>query len=123
MAFFSIAALALIALIALHVTVGHNEVARPLLNSSAFKTDVIYALYLCWHLLTLLMIASVGAYVLAAGFPAHKEFALAATIMLCLFALWSLSVTIWKRQRHRDLPQWIAFAAVAMLGLAGHLTS
>ncbi|WP_265501771.1 hypothetical protein [Paracoccus beibuensis] len=118
-----IAAAGLLVLILIHLTVGEKEVVRPLLASREFKDDTKYVLFLCWHLVTLVMAGAAAGYVAAAMSNEWRDFALAGTILIALLALWSFTVVIWKRQRHRDMPQWIAFAAVALLGLAGHVTT
>lgn len=118
-----LAALVLLALIVVHLTIGERDVARPLLNSGAFAPDVIVVLFLCWHVVTLVMVSAMAAYVAAAVSPQYEDFALSATMVIGLLALWSFAVVVWKRQRHRVMPQWIAFGVVAILGLAGQLTS
>ncbi len=117
------ASAALMYLIFVHLTVGETEVVKPLLTSRAFKEDVICILFLCWHLVTLVMALAAAGYVAAAISDALREYALAGTILIAMLALWCFVVVVWKRQRHRDMPQWIAFAAVALLGLGGHLTT
>ncbi len=114
------ASAALMYLIFVHLTEGEKEVVKPLLTSNAFKEDVICILFLCWHLVTLVMALAAAGYLAAAVSDALRDYALAGTILL---ALWCFVVVVWKRQRHRDMPQWIAFAAVALLGLGGHLTT
>lgn len=118
-----LASLCLLILIAMHLTAGEKEVVRPLLRSDAFPPDVICVLFLCWHVVTLVMALAAVAFAAAAISPASVDFAVAATIVMGLMALLSLAVVIRWRQRHRDMPQWIAFAIVAALGLLGHLIS
>lgn len=118
-----VAAACLAAMIAAHLTIGEKEVARPLLASRELKDDVVCVLFLCWHLVTLVMIATAAGYLAAAISSEWKDFALAGTIVVGMLAVWSFIVVIWKRQRHRAMPQWIAFGAVALLGIWGHLAS
>ena len=49
------------------------------------------------------------------------ETALAAmwTAIAAAFALWSVALIVWKRQKALDLPQWTLFAVIASLGAAG----
>lgn len=119
---FALAALCLLILIAVHLTVGEKEVVRPLLRSDAFPADVKYTLFLCWHVVTLVMVLAALAYVAAAVSRDHAAYALAATITMGLLSFWCLVVTIWKKQRQRDMPQWIVFALVAILGAWGQLS-
>lgn len=119
---YGLAAVVLTALTMMHLTMGQKEVVRPLLSTTALTPDTIAILLVCWHLVTIVMVAAAGAYVAAALSPAFVGAALAATGLISLLAVWSLIVLVWRKQRHRDMPQWIAFALVALLGLAGHLT-
>lgn len=119
---FGLAAVILLGLTGVHLTLGQKEVVRPLLGADALSPDTIAVLLLCWHLVTLVMLLAAGAYIAAAVSPVWLDFALAATAVIGVLALWSLIVVIWTRQRHRDMPQWIAFALVALLGFVGHLT-
>lgn len=119
---FALAALLLLALTALHLTLGQKDVVRPLLGTDALIPDTIAVLFLCFHLVTLVMVLAAGAYVAAALSRAWLDVALAATALIGGLAAWSLVVVVWRKQRHRDLPQWIAFSLVALLGVAGHLT-
>lgn len=118
---FTLAAVGLLILTAVHLTIGQKEVARPLLLTDALPADVKYILFLCWHTVTLVMVLAAIAYIAAAFSPDHAAYALAATITMGLLSLWCLVVTIWNKQRQRDMPQWIAFALVALLGAWGHL--
>lgn len=117
---YSIASIGLLPMIVAHLTAGEREVVRPLLASRELENEVICVLFLCWHLVTLVMLLVAAAYVGAAISSDWREFALAGTILMATVAAWSLIVVVWKRQRHRDMPQWIAFGVIALLGLAGH---
>lgn len=116
------AALVLIALIAFHLTAGEKEVARPLLRLNVLPRDVIHILYLCWHVVTLVMVLATTAFATAAFDPTYVDFATAATIVMACMAALSLTVVVWKHQSHRAMPQWIAFTGVALLGALGHVT-
>lgn len=118
----ALAALCLLFLTAVHLTAGEKEVARPLLQSQTLPGEVIGVLYLCWHVVTLVMVLAAAAFAAAAIRPALADFAISATIVMAMIALLSLIVVIWTGQRHRDMPQWIAFAVVAGLGVLGWLT-
>ncbi|MBQ0751452.1 MAG: hypothetical protein KBT70_14755 [Roseovarius sp.] len=123
MVFYWIAALGLLFLSYIHLTAGQRKIVNPLLASRELKEDVVCVLFLCWHLVTLVMLGAAAAYIGAVISDAWREYALAGTVMISLLALWSFAVVIWKRQLHRDMPQWIAFAVVAIFGFAGHLTT
>lgn len=106
-----------LALIVWHLVLGGPEVVRPLLASRDFRPDVVHTLYLCWHLVTIVLGASVVAYVGAAFDPAFRPYALAATVVIGATAVWSFVLVVWKRQKHREMPQWIAFLVLTLSGI------
>lgn len=103
-------------LIVVHFRSGGPEVVRPLLGSKELASDVRFTLYLCWHVVTLLLAAFVVAYAGAALDPAFRPYALAATVMAGAITIWSLTVVVWKRQSHGRMPQWIAFLVLTLSG-------
>lgn len=115
--------MSLLFLIFLHLTMGYREVVKPLMTSRDLTTDVICMLFLCWHLVTLVVAGAAASFMRAALSTTWRELALAGTIMIALLAIWSFVVVVRMRQRHRDMTQWIAFAVVALFGLAGHITT
>lgn len=118
-----LATLCLLVLTAFHLTAGEKEVARPLRRSHAFPADIVAVLLLCWHVVTLAMLLAALAFAAAAIDPDRADYAVAANIGMGMLALLCLAVVILRRQRHRDMPQWIAFALVAGLGVLGQMTA
>lgn len=106
-----------LALIVLHFVQGGPEVVRPLLASRELPSDVVHVLYLCWHLVTIVLGASVVAYVGAAFDPAFRPYAVAATVVAGATAAWSFVLVMWKRQKHREMPQWIALLVLTLSGV------
>ena len=41
------------------------------------------------------------------------------TVISSVFALWSILLIAWKRQKAIEMPQWILFAAITGLALPG----
>lgn len=113
------AALSLV-LVVYHVAAGGRDIARPLLSSAAFPPDVVHVLYLCWHVVTIVLALSFIAYAAAAYDPAYGPFALAATVLNGTIAVWSLAVVVWRKQSHREMPQWVAFLALALSGVVAN---
>ncbi|GGA57386.1 hypothetical protein [Pelagibacterium lentulum] len=95
--------------VVLHYLSGGPEVVRPLLKSRELPSEVVYVLYLCWHVVTMIMAAFVVAYAGAAFEPSFRAYAVAATVFAGAMTVWSLIVVIWKRQSHQKMPQWVAF--------------
>lgn len=105
------------ALLGFHIIVGRREIAQHLLASQEFPPDVKYALYICWHVVSILAGAFALSYVAAAIDAGMRPYAIAATILAGTMTVWSLAVVIWKRQSHREMPQWIAFLVLTLSGL------
>jgi hypothetical protein len=101
-------------LIALHLFSGGPEVVRPLLNSTELPSEVVHVLYICWHTVTIVLVAFVVAYVGAAFDPSFRAYAVAATTVAGGMTLLSLAVVIWKHQSHAKMPQWVAFLALTL---------
>ncbi len=103
-------------LIVFHFVAGGREVVRPLLASQELAPDVVHTLYICWHVVTIVLAGFVLAYLVAAIDPAFRPYALAATVVAGAMAVWSFALVVWKRQSHREMPQWIAFLVLAAAG-------
>lgn len=113
------AGVATAAVCALHVFLGGPEAARPLLRARDLNRVARYTNYYCWHMVTIVLAGMAAAFFAAALSPPAVELAWAATLLAAAFALWSIGLVIWKKQKPFHLPQWILFLAVAALGGAG----
>lgn len=117
MSAYLIPAILSVGLITYHVVSGGSEVVRPLLASRELPSDIVFLLYLCWHLVTIVLAASAVAYLGAAFDPAFRPYALAATVIAGAITVWSFVVVAWKRQKHREMPQWILLLALTLSGV------
>ena len=102
---------------AIHSIAGGREIARPLLRQEALSPTVTLTHYYCWHMATITLSGLSGAYVYAALASDGRVLAVFATLVSGLFCLWGLALLLWKRQRHRNLPQWILFAGLTASGI------
>jgi len=102
---------------AIHSVAGGREIARPLLRQDALSPAVTLTHYYCWHMATITLSGLSGAYLYAALALDGRALAVFATIVSGTFCLWGLALVLWKRQRHRDLPQWILFAGLTASGI------
>jgi len=102
---------------AIHSIAGGHEIARPLLRQEALSPTVTLTHYYCWHMATITLSGLSGAYVYAALASDGRVLAVFATLVSGLFCLWGLALLLWKRQRHRNLPQWILFAGLTASGI------
>ena len=103
----------------IHIFAGGPSVARPLLAATDIDETAKLTNYYCWHLVTITLCAMTVAFCYAALIPREVALAVMWTAIAAAFALWSLMLIIWKRQKAFDLPQWTLFAAIAGLGAAG----
>lgn len=103
-------------LVAYHLAAGGPEVVRPLLASRELPPDVVYTLYLCWHIVTLVLAAFLLAYIAAAIDSGFRPYALAATVIAGGLTLLGFLVVVWKRQKHREMPQWTVFLLLMLSG-------
>ena len=75
--------------------------------------------YYCWHMVTLTLLAMSIAFLLAAVRPESFELGFLMSLLSFAFAAWNISLWIWARQRPLQMPQWILFIAMALLGMIG----
>lgn len=68
-------------------------------------------------MVTITLAGLAGAYAYAAVAPAGYALAVTATLLSGLFGFWGFALVLWKRQRHRDMPQWILFAVLTASGV------
>ncbi len=101
-----------------HVIAGGRSVARPVLESE-LSAEPKYASYYCWHMVSIVIAFMALAFALPALSLASIDLAWAATLLAFLFAVWSLALTVWKRQRFITLPQWLLFLPIAVAGFLG----
>jgi len=113
------AGIASAAVCGIHVFLGGPVIARPLLQVRGLHDVARYTNYYCWHMVTMVLAAMAAGYLIAAFRPAAVELAWASTIFAATFAIWSIALVVWKRQKPFDLPQWLLFLIVAGLGLVG----
>lgn len=105
-----------LALIGVHFVSGGPEVVRPLLASRELPSDVVHVLYLCWHAVTVLLMACLVAYAGAAFDAGFRPYAVAATAVVGALSVLSFAIVLWKRQSHRKMPQWIVFLVLTLSG-------
>lgn len=75
--------------------------------------------YYCWHLVTITIAAMTFTFTYAALTPGEAMLAIMLTVISGVFALWSILLIAWKRQKAIEMPQWILFAAITGLALPG----
>ena len=114
MVVFAVPALLALGIAVIHAAAGGREIARPLLQQQTLSSTVTLTHYYCWHMATISLVVLAGCYAYAAVSPDGRILASLATLVSGAFCVWGLVLVLWKRQRHRDMPQWVLF-----LGLTG----
>lgn len=101
--------------LAVHAIVGTREVRAPLMASD-LPPAPRHTLYLCWHIVTLVLAAMTLGFGWAAISADAAELGIACTLLAAAICVWAL---FWQRRSGSalaDLPQWIAFLAIALSG-------
>ena len=107
---------------AIHCVAGGRAIARPLLQQDTLPPVVTLTHYYCWHLVTITLLGLAGAFGYASLAADGWVLAVFATVVAGLFAVWGLALVLWQAQRHRNMPQWLLFAVLAVSG-AGALVA
>jgi hypothetical protein len=105
------------AIAVIHLVFGGLDIARPLLQQIVMLTPVTLTHYYCWHMVTITLACLAAAYAYAAFASDGYILAICATLLSGLFGIWGLGLVLWKRQRHRDMPQWMLFAILTASGI------
>ena len=108
--YFLLAALLSIGVLAAHIFGGGRFYVRPLLAADLHPVPK-YVHYYCWHIVTMTLAAMAVSFGRAAVHPGARDLAVLMTVLAAGFAVWSLGLVLWKRQRPLHMPQWALFAA------------
>ena len=103
----------------IHTFAGGPAVAAPLLDAKDLEPVPKYTNYYGWHIVTVVLLAMPASFALGAFRPESRELAILMTVLSAAFALWSVVLVIWKRQKPFALPQWCMFAPLTVLGALG----
>ena len=105
---------------AIHIFVGGNGAAKPLL-ASPLPDEAKYALYACWHFVTGFFVLSTLVLLLA-GFGSLEEpgVIVGVSSLWVLFGLVFLFISLWVNNIEGvfKLPQWVLLLPVGILGFA-----
>ena len=77
---------------------------------SSLGDEAKFTNYYCWHMVTIVIATMAGLYFMAARDENHFGLAVVATLLSYAFAVWSLILSIWKRQRVKTLPSGSCFS-------------
>ena len=102
----------------IHIFGGGKSVAKPLLESS-MNDEAKYTNYYCWHIVTIIIIAMAVGFFLAARNSDYRELGILCSALSLAFALWSCLLIYIKKQKPFELPQWVLFFPIAIVGAIG----
>lgn len=100
-----------------HTFPGGAKMVPPLLNSQDIPETIKLVHYYCWHIVTIMLFGLAAAYVYAAIEPTGRVLAVAATGISFMCIAWGFVLVVWKKQKHRDMPQWAYFIPQTVLGI------
>lgn len=112
------AAIAALLTFLVHVFVGGRLIAAPLLAAPGLARIPRLTTYYCWHMVSILLLAMA----LALGWTAwqaNPPLVLLLVVLAAAFALLSLGLGAAFRVSPWQLPQWIFFVLIALLGAVG----
>ena len=118
----TVAGAAAAAVCALHTFMGGPAIAKPLLLAKGMNDVARYTNYYCWHMVTIILAGMAAAFIIAALLPQAIELAWATTLLSAAFAIWSIGLVVWKKQKPLHMPQWLLFVVVTALGGVGLAT-
>jgi hypothetical protein len=101
-----------------HIFAGGKSVAKPLLKS-ALSAEPKFTNYYCWHMVSIVLLSISIVFYLAARAYVSLDLSQYITVLVFLFSLWSIILTVWKKQKFLVLPQWILFLPIAVCGYMG----
>jgi hypothetical protein len=119
-AFWLAAAVASAATCGVHTFVGGRFIAAPLLAAADLRTTPKVTAYFCWHMVTIVLAAMAAGFAWAALDARAAALAWLFTVLAVAFAILNLGLALaWRLHPLRRVPQWMFFAVIASLGLAG----
>lgn len=103
----------------LHTFVGGPQLVTPLLKNSQMDEPVKLLFYYCWHIVTFILFGLAMCFAYAAYSYDGKVLGIVASITCSFFVVWSFGLVVWKKQKHKDMPQWILFIPSVIFGVLG----
>ena len=108
----------------IHLFTGGNDVATPLLKAS-LEREVKYALYACWHFVSVFFVASTLVFLLSGlgVVPESADLITGVSSLWLLFGVVFLVISLWVNDFGGvfRLPQWVLLFPVGLLGLVSRV--
>lgn len=119
---FLVAALVCGFTLVMHLVPGGRAAVRPLLDPELkMRKFPRYSNYFCWHIVSLTLAALTAAFAWSAMAGTNIDLAIAATLLSAAILAWNVTLNVWQKLPRHAAPQWVFFAPITILGLAGIL--
>ena len=117
--YFLAAGLMALASFGVHTFIGGRYAARPLLAATALPRATIWLNYMCWHIVTVLLVLIGWAFIAGGVARLHGDALLLTTIMAASISLVSIAVTIKAGIAPYRFPASYLLGTTALLGVMG----
>lgn len=100
-----------------HTFPGGAKMLPPLLESEDIPEPIKLIHYYCWHIVTILLFGLAASFAYAAYEPTGRILAVVATGISFMCLAWGYFLVVWKKQKHKDMPQWMLFLPQTAIGI------
>ncbi|MGF1622289.1 MAG: hypothetical protein ACFCUR_16945 [Rhodomicrobiaceae bacterium] len=104
---------------AVHTFMGGAVVARPLLADRNLPKASRWLSYYCWHVATVMLLFTSGAFAYSATYPGRLELAIFVSSLAIVLSLLSAAVAFKARINPLRLPSTTLLALTGLLGWGG----
>ncbi len=104
-----------------HLLLGVARVTGPLVHGTEVDPLSRWTAYIGWHMASLTLFASAGAYAYAAARPGTAALVAFLDLLMAAFALFEAVIVTRHRLRPLLMPRWMLLAAAALFGGVGLL--
>ncbi len=104
---------------AVHTFMGGAVVARPLLADRSLPEASKWLSYYCWHIATVMLLFTSGAFAYSAAYPGRLELAIFVSSLAIVLSLLSAAVAFKARINPLRFPSTSLLALTGLLGWGG----
>ncbi|MDQ4061935.1 MAG: hypothetical protein M3145_12675 [Pseudomonadota bacterium] len=104
-----------------HVLLGVARVTGPLVHGTEVDPLSRWTAYIGWHMTSLTLFASAGAYAYSAARPGTAPLVAFLDLLMAVFALFEAGIATRHKLRPLLMPRWILLTLAALFGGIGLL--